>query len=109
MCSLYEKINSLCKERGITGYRMCKDCGITTSIMTDLKAGRRVGLSAQNTNKIATYFGVTVGYLLGEEETERPVLSAAKQAFIDEAMELTDEQVKALTESVRAFKAMWKK
>lgn len=39
--------------------------------------GRRSGLKAETANKIAEYFGVTVGYLLGEtEEKEKaPVLT----------------------------------
>lgn len=68
MVNLYETITELCKSRNITGYRLCKDIGVTHSVLTDLKMGRKVGLSAKNANKIATYFGVSVAYLLGEEK-----------------------------------------
>jgi len=67
MCNLYKRLVELCEKKGITGYRMCKDCGISVGAMTDLKMGRRTCLSAVNTNKLADYFGVSVGYLLGEE------------------------------------------
>lgn len=109
MCILYERLSKLCEEKGVSGAKMAADCEMSKSSMTELRKGRRDGFSAKNMNKLANYFGVTVGYLLGEEDNEKPILSAAKQAFIDEAMELTDEQVKALTETVRTFKAMWKK
>ena len=36
-------------------------------MLTDLKMGRQSGLSAKNADKIASYFGVSVGYLLGTE------------------------------------------
>ena len=68
MGSLHETIFNLCKEKGISGYRMCKDIGIQPSILTDLKSGRKKGLSADTAQKIADYFGVTVGFLLGNEE-----------------------------------------
>lgn len=68
MGTLYENIISLCEERGIKGGKMCTDIGMSKGILTDLKMGRQTGISAANAQKIASYFGVTVGYLLGEEE-----------------------------------------
>ena len=34
MGDLYKRLAMLCEERGISGYRMCKDVGIQPSIMT---------------------------------------------------------------------------
>lgn len=65
MTDLYKTILSLCKNKNITGYRLCKDIGIQPSIITDLKSGRKKSLSAAIANKIASYFGVPVSYLLG--------------------------------------------
>lgn len=67
---MYNRIADLCKERNITGYRLCKETGIAPSALTDLKMGRKEGLSAKSANKIATYFGVSVGYLLGTLPSE---------------------------------------
>ena len=68
MATLYENINSLCEERGITGGKLCTDIGISKGILTDLKMGRQTGLSTTNAQKIASYLNVTVGYLLGDED-----------------------------------------
>jgi transcriptional regulator with XRE-family HTH domain len=68
--TLYENIISLCEEKGIKGGKMCTDLGISKGMLTDLKMGRQAGISAANAQKIAAYFGVSVGYLLGEEEKE---------------------------------------
>lgn len=68
MCELYKTLSRLCEDRKITGYRMCKDCGISPGAMTDLKAGRKRTLSAVNMQKLADYFGVSVDYLLGAEK-----------------------------------------
>ena len=67
MSEIYKNIEYLCKKKKISGYKLCKDTGISPGLLTDLKMGRRSGLSAKNADKIASYFGVTVGYLLGTE------------------------------------------
>lgn len=70
MSNLYKNIVALCEERGIKGGKMCTDTGISKGLLTDLKMGRRSGVSALTAQKIASYFGVSVGYLLGEETTK---------------------------------------
>ena len=72
MSILYERLSALCQERGITAYRMCKDTGVQPSVMTDLKMGRRQTVKAETAAKIAAYFGVSVDYLLGNEEQKKP-------------------------------------
>lgn len=71
MSTLYESINSLCKERGIKGGKMCVDIGISKTTMTDLKSGRRTGISMDTARKIADYFGVSVDRVLGSEQKEK--------------------------------------
>ena len=72
MATLYENIMSLCESRGIKGGKMCTDVGISKGLLTDLKMGRRTGVSAVTAQKIAAYFNVSVGYLLGEEDEKSP-------------------------------------
>ena len=67
MCRMYNRLKALCDEKGITGYKMCKDTGMQPSIMTDLKAGRKHTLSAKSMAKVADYFGVTIEYLMSGE------------------------------------------
>lgn len=70
MVTLYERLSTLCDNKGIKGAKMCSDVGVSKSLMTDLKMGRKTGVSAVTAQKIASYFDVSVGYLLGEEEKE---------------------------------------
>ena len=72
MSNLYERIHDLCEEKGIKGAKLCTDTGISKGLLTDLKMGRRTGVSAVTAQKIAAYFGVSVGYLLGEESVQAP-------------------------------------
>ena len=53
MSILRERIENLCEKNGITGYRMCRDIGISPNTMTELRSGRRDGLSVKNASKIA--------------------------------------------------------
>lgn len=100
MGNLYDTIISLCDSRGIKGGKMCTDLGISKGLMTDLKMGRRTGVSAVTAQKIAAYFGVSVGYLLGGEEKgekkEQPIeydgLSENRKALIDFAMSISEEK-----------------
>ena len=68
MNPLYTRISTLCAQRSITPGKLCADLGLSRGIITDLKAGRKKDLYATTAYKIAKYFGVSVGYLLGLEE-----------------------------------------
>ena len=72
MFNLYDKLTELCKDKGVSGSRMCVDLGISKSTMTDLKNGRIKSVSASNAQKIAAYFGITVDELYGTEIKNSP-------------------------------------
>ena len=70
MGTLYENIKELCEERGIKGGKMCVDLGLSKSLMTDLKAGRKKGISAETAQKIADYFGVSMERVMSGKAKE---------------------------------------
>ncbi len=45
MNTLYERIEQLCQEHGITPGKLCSEINIRRSVLSDLKAGRKKGLS----------------------------------------------------------------
>ena len=65
---IYDRIFALCTQHRITPGKLCSELGISRGIITDLKAGRKKDLAATTAYKIAKYFGVSVGYLLGYED-----------------------------------------
>lgn len=73
MGTLYERIQALCKNKGVSGSRMCLDLGLSKSTLSDLKNGRTKGISVATAQKIAGYFGITVDELY-EEEKEKPTV-----------------------------------
>lgn len=100
MGTLYERIISLCQEKGITGGKLCTDLHMSKGTLTDLKMGRQTGISAAKAQKIASYFNVSVGYLLGEEEKEKQSteseLSLKKKEFIRKVEAMSDAQIEKL-------------
>ena len=110
MATLYDNIVALCESRGIKGGKMCTDTGISKGLLTDLKMGRRSGVSAVTAQKIATYFGVSVGYLLGEEDKkEKPTaqddgLSKEKQELIDCIKKLPEDKIQMLLQVARSIR-----
>ena len=68
MGTLYERIQALCKDKGVSGSRMCLDLGLSKSTLSDMKNGRTKGVSMPTAQKIAGYFEITVDELYGMEE-----------------------------------------
>lgn len=99
MSDLYNRIMSLCEEKGVSGYRMCKDIKIQPSILTDLKMGRQSGLSAKNADKMAAYFGVSVGFLLGTETKKAPTQEGEREITFDDFTFAMQNESKDLTEA----------
>lgn len=108
MGNLYERISELCDGKGIKGARMCSDTGISKGLLTDLKMGRRTGVSAVTAQKIASYFGVSVGYLLGEEEKEKePIVedefSESRKKLIDFASSVPEDKVDLILRVIQSI------
>jgi len=100
MSNLYETIEALCQTKSIRPGALCTALGISRSLMTDLKMSRKKSLSAEIAQKIAGYFGVSVGYLLGETDE----LEDVDIAFYGEYRELTQEQKDAVRQMVRLMR-----
>ncbi len=114
MCALYKRIIELCEKRGVSGSRMCLDLGLSKSTLSDMKHGRTKGLTAVTAQKIASYFGVSVGYLLGEEEqTEKSPTAdsneAVKVALFGGDTEVTDEMWNEVMNYAEFLKQKYKK
>lgn len=115
MNDLYERIQQLCEEKGVTPYRLASDTGLSRGIFSDLKTGRKRALSAESLQRIADYFGTTVDWLLGgdpapaapgqeldeylEELRTRPEL----KMFFSLTKNATKEDVQAAVRIVEAF------
>ena len=110
MANLYESILRLCERDGIRPGRLCDELGISRGLMTDLKMGRKKGVSAETAQKIASFFGVSVGVLLGIEDSAAqgshpPIhLEQVDVAFYGAYKELSDEDKETVRDMVRIMR-----
>ena len=103
MENLYESIEALCAQRGIRPGRLCNDLGLSRGLITDLKMGRKKSVSAETAQKIAAYFGISVGQLLGHEDGG-DILQQADVAFYGDFKELNEEEKNAVRDMVRLMR-----
>lgn len=67
MSDLYNRIETLCQDRKVSVTTLCREAGVSRASLSDLKTGRKQGLSAETLSKLASWFGVSVDFLLGKE------------------------------------------
>ena len=103
MENLYTRIEALCSERNIRPGRLCNDLGLSRGLGTDLKMGRKKSLNAETAQKIAAYFGISVGQLLGQEQYT-DVLDQVDVAFYGDFKELNEEEKETVRDMVRLMR-----
>jgi len=64
---LYENINRLCKEHGVTRAKLERDTGLYNGA---IDKWQKVTPSVERVKAVADYFGVTVDDLLKEDEND---------------------------------------
>lgn len=94
MYTIYNSIQELCEQSGVKPGKMCNNIGISRSILTDLKTGRKKSINTDTAKKIADYFNVSVDRVLGAEQKENA--DPQKGTGTDTAATLTDMEKKVL-------------
>ena len=101
MSDIYKNIDELLTEKGISGAKMCTDLGMSRSFMTELRKGRIKSVRTETAQKIAGFFGVSVGHLLGQNGD---VLDQVDIAFYGEYKELNEEEKETVRDMVRLMR-----
>ena len=102
MENLFARIESLCEKKGIRPGRLCDELGLSRGLMTDLKMGRKKTVNAETAQKIAGFFGVSVGHLLGQEQPD--ILDQVDVAFYGDFKELNEEEKETVRDMVRLMR-----
>ena len=103
MSELYNRIEDLCKERGTNITSMCKESGAPRGSLTDLKMGRTNRLNTTTLSRLSEYFGVTVDFLIGKEDTKKPADQKADGLRGLGYDELTPEEKAIIDSMIDAF------
>lgn len=99
MSDLYSNIHALCEKEGIKDGTLCANIGIRRSFLSELKAGRTKSLSAEVLSKIASYFNVSVDYLLtGNQKENSP---QQPQSEVDAAVERIRKKLESMPKEQR--------
>ena len=69
----YEVFDELCKQRGVTPYKVSKDTGVSTSTLSSWKTGRYEPKD-DKLRKLADYFGVSAHYLRTGKELKQIII-----------------------------------
>lgn len=99
MSDLYSNIHALCEKEGIKDGTLCGNIGIRRSFLSELKAGRTKSLSTEVLSKIATYFNVSVDYLLTGDQKENP--PQQPQSEVDVAVERIKRKLESMPKEQR--------
>jgi transcriptional regulator with XRE-family HTH domain len=97
----WDRFFSLCVENNTKPNPVCKELGLSTATPTHWKNG-----SVPNADvliKVATYFDVSVDYLLGKTEKKQAVpneqpISPKQKLLLDISADMSDEDMKKLIE-----------
>lgn len=82
----YEVFERLCKERGVTPYKVSKITGVSTATLSSWKMGRYTP-KEEKLQKIADYFGVSMSYLrTGKEPFNIRYSNSNLRKVIDKAI-----------------------
>ena len=78
----YDRFVLLCKKKGVTPTRAALDAGISKSLVTKWKTNAAKDPSPDVIRKLASYFGISIAELLGEENKKAPT-EAGERALSD--------------------------
>ena len=97
--NFYERYIEMCNEKGKAPSSVAMEIGLSKPSVHRWKKG---GFPTDATlAKVASYFGVSVAYLLGKEEKNPTTetdsgISKAKADFIQKVMQMSDDQLEQL-------------
>lgn len=80
---MYEIFAKLLKEKGVTPYQVSKATGVAQSSLSDWKNGRSKP-KYEKMLAIADYFGVSVDYLLGNDQKQKAPAETGERTVSDE-------------------------
>ena len=95
------KYEEILKSKKLPKMQFYKDCGITDAAVSQWRKGK-TNPAMTTINRISEYLGVSVAYLIGEDQKEQPAtvasdeLSEDKRYLLESVMKLSDSQAKML-------------
>ncbi len=73
----YDEFVKLCNEKSVSRTKACIDCGVSRTAWLKWEDGATP--NGTTITKFASYFGVPVGQLLGDEQKETPLVNGDQE------------------------------
>lgn len=91
----YDEFIKMCSLKGVSRTKACTDCGVSRTAWHKWQSGATP--NGATLDKLADYFGVTTGYLLGKEypKKEAPALTEKDERDISKKLEETLNQLES--------------
>lgn len=75
---MYKKFEELCKQKGVTPYKVSKETGVSTATLTSWKQGKYIP-KKEKLQKIADFFEVPISYFYSDDD-KTPLLNLLSEA-----------------------------
>ena len=104
MCDLYQKIELLCQEKGVTVAELARETGLNKTVFSELKSGRSKTLSMDKLIIVADYFDISIDELVGRKrKTPDDKSSEVVDKIIKLMSAMTEEQKTAFVRTAEAL------
>lgn len=92
---MYEVFEQLLQQNNVTPYKVARETGVTQTALSNWKSGKSTP-TTKTLQKIASYFGVTIDYLMnGEYDIQKdPQLKPRDKRDIKEILSNTEQLLK---------------
>ncbi len=87
---MYEVFETLCKEKGVTPYKVSQATGISRTTFSEWKKGR-YELKQEKLARLAEYFNVSLEYMITGQHSPKESSSGKEYYFSDETAEKAQE------------------
>lgn len=109
MNEMYERIEELCRQHGVSMTAMCRHLKISRSILSELRSGRTKELSIHNLRKIADFFSVPVDVIShNAQQVQGDVMPSASEDYFNAlyhaAKDLNEENRQKLLDLAKTFR-----
>ena len=92
MSDLYNRINDLCRTNGLSIPKMCEKANIRSSVIYDLKSGKKSGISRKTAEKIAEALEITVSEIYNEKTPDAVAPRANEHIKFNELLDTLPEE-----------------
>jgi len=103
MSNLSERLGKLRNDTGLSQTKAAKQLGIPLGTLASYEIGRREP-NTEMLGRLADFYGVTVDYLLGRDDTYTPPLTPGQQLLFRASVNASEEEIEQAIKILEALR-----